>query len=145
MARGNVRIELDLDGLRSLTYEAPMSSMLYSKAQTVLALAKSRSPVKSGRYINSFTIGWADTDRNVVRVANNAPWALSVEYGGSSTTKSRPLGAALDGAGLSDVRTSSSRKAAKAKRTRAITKKTGTSARHRARIRKLKARRARTT
>lgn len=142
MGKGSVRIELDLDSLRELTYERGVSSMLVSKAQTVVAAAKTRSPVKTGRYVSSFAIAFADTDRNVIRVHNNAPWALSVEYGGSETAKSRPLGGALDAAGLSGVRTSASRRAAKAKRTRAITKKTGTSARHRARIRKLKARRA---
>jgi len=129
---------LDLDELRSLTYEQPMSSMLWGKAQAVLNAARAVAPVESGRYASSFGIMFAKTDRNVSRVFNNAPWALSVEYGGSDTAKSRPLGRGLDAAGLQDVRLTGSLRQAKAKRTRAVNKKTGTSARHRNRIKRLK-------
>jgi len=144
MPSRDVRIVLDMHNLRSLTFGEGMSTMLYQKAQAVSAAAKSRAPVKSGRYISSFAIAFATTDRNVIRVHNNAPWALTVEYGGSSTGKSRPLGSGLEAAGLADVHLSGSRKQAKAKRTRAINKKTGTSARQRARLKRLRKKHGRT-
>lgn len=137
-ARSSVRIALDLDELRSLTYQQPMSSMLWGKAQAVLNAAKRVSPVETGRYISSFGIQFAKTDRNVCRVYNNAPWALSVEYGGSDSAKHRPLGSSLEAAGLEDVRLEGSLRGARAKRTKAVNKKTGTSAKHRRRIKRLK-------
>jgi hypothetical protein len=133
-----VRVVLDLDQLRSLTYEQPMSSMLWGKAQAVMNAARAVAPVQTGRYASSFALAFAKTDRNVARVHNNAPWALSVEYGGSDTAKSRPLGRGLDAAGLQDIRLTGSLRDAKAKRTRAVTKKTKTSARHRNRVKRLK-------
>lgn len=97
MAR--VRIELHLDRLMELTYEAPMSSMLWRKAQAVHSVAVAQAPVATGNYRRSFRIAWADTDRNVARVYNDADYAVKLEYGGSDTPKHRTLGNALDAAG----------------------------------------------
>lgn len=93
------RVVLDLAQLKELTYTPGMAVMLHRKAQAVVNVARSRAPVRTGRYSRSFSIAPAQTDRKVIRVFNNAPWAIAVEYGGSSTGKSRPLGSALDAAG----------------------------------------------
>lgn len=94
-----VRVKLRLDSLRELTYGDAMSSMLWRKGQAVLSTARSRAPVVTGNYQRSFRIRFADTDRNVVRVYNDAFYAVAVEYGGIRRGKARPLGNALDAAG----------------------------------------------
>lgn len=111
----SVRVVLELDTLRELTYGAPMSSMLWRKGQAVLGHATTHAPVATGHYRASFGMAFADTDRNVVRVYNTAAYSLRVEYGSAGkrgrdssgrftaatggTTKHRVLGAALDAAG----------------------------------------------
>jgi hypothetical protein len=111
----SVRVVLELDRLRELTYGGPMSSMLWRKGQAVLGHATAHAPVATGHYRASFGITYADTDRNVVRVYNTADYSLTVEYGSAGkrgrdasgrftkatggTTKHRVLGAALDAAG----------------------------------------------
>lgn len=99
MARTKVKVVLKLDGLRGLTYQGDMSSMLWRKAQAVAGVARAKAPVESGRYKASFRTAFADTDRNVARVYNDAPYAVTVEYGGSESAKNRTLGNALDAAG----------------------------------------------
>lgn len=95
----SVRVELDLSRLYSLTQNAEMGTMLYRKAQAVLGRAQGRAPVETGRYRRSFRVAFAQTDRRVVRVHNDAPYAVIVEYGGSHSVKHRTLGASLDTAG----------------------------------------------
>lgn len=99
MARTRVRIDLKLDRLMELTYEQPMSSMLWRKGQAVLAVAQARAPVITGNYKRRFAIAFTDTDRNVVRVSNDAAYAVELEHGTSKTPKRRTLGNALDAAG----------------------------------------------
>jgi hypothetical protein len=94
-----VRVELKLDHLRELTYEGPMSAMLWGKAQAVHSVARARAPVVTGHYRSSFRMAFADTDRNVARVYNDADYALALEYGNSDSPSFRTLGNALDAAG----------------------------------------------
>lgn len=94
-----VRVELKLDSLREMSYDAPMSAMLWRKTQAVLATAKARAPVVTGHYRASFRMAWADTDRNVARVYNDAEYAAALEFGDSDTPSHRTLGNALDAAG----------------------------------------------
>jgi hypothetical protein len=104
---GTVRVKLHLDVLAGIAAGEGVQTMLRRRADAVMAAARSRAPVETGTYRRSFAVRPATTDRPVWRVHNDAPYALRVEYGGSTSARSRPLGAALDAAG-GDVRAADS-------------------------------------
>jgi len=93
-----VRFKLNHGAFVPLTYTAGMRAMLSAKAAAVLAAAQSASPVASGHYRESFRVAFTTTDRNVIRVHNDAEYATTVEHGGSRSAKYRPLGRGLDAA-----------------------------------------------
>jgi hypothetical protein len=94
----DVRIVLHLKSLHAMTQNAEMGALLLRKAQAVVARARSTAPVETGNYKKAFSVAFTQTDRRVIRVHNDMPYALAVEYGGSKTTRHRTLGAALDAA-----------------------------------------------
>ena len=91
MARA--RIQLDSDGIEELLHSDSVRAELTARAERALAQAQSTAPVATGDYRDSLHIEQATTDRAVVRVVADVPYAWAVE------AETGNLSRALDAAG----------------------------------------------
>ena len=80
-------------GIKEILNSGPVRDMLTKRAAPVLAAAQSSAPVVSGAYLQSLHIEQVTTDRAVVRVVADVPYASDVE------ANTGTLARALDAAG----------------------------------------------
>jgi hypothetical protein len=89
----SVRYKQSSRGIKEILNSGAVRDMLTAKAEPVLAAAQSSAPVASGAYLESLHIEQATTDRAVVRVVADVPYATAVEADHGT------LARALDAAG----------------------------------------------
>jgi len=86
------RVKLNGRGVQAILNSSETRAILTPKAESVLAAAKASAPVASGAYRDSLHIEQDTTDRVVVRVVADVPYALLVEA--NTGTLSRALDSA---------------------------------------------------
>lgn len=86
------RVKLNHPGMRELLLDPRIRGMLTGHAQGVLAAAQAAAPVDTGRYRASLRLRQGTTDRAVVSVGSDVPYAMVIEAGRG--VLSRALGGA---------------------------------------------------
>jgi hypothetical protein len=66
-------------GMKDILNSGAVRDMLTAKAESVLGAAKATAPIASGAYLESLHIEQVTTDRAVVRVVADVPYATAVE------------------------------------------------------------------
>ena len=73
------RIRLNHSGMKELLNSSGVRAEMTTRAEQVLAVAQSSAPVASGAYKESLHINQGTTDRAVVNVATDVPYAMKIQ------------------------------------------------------------------